>query len=257
MQKEIEKFKDSTLLEGMTSLRGLLEGQKSLCNDRKILHVYYDESRLAKIGKEISFLRHEGERQSFDVIPCTKEQIEEMATGTSHGGILAECSERSIPKLTKEHLQGRNFAVLLEGIEDPYNFGYAIRALYACGVDLLVLSPRNWLSAAGVVARASAGTSERIPAVIAESADLEIFRRAGYITVCADADTEHSVEDADLPYPLLLIIGGERRGISSAVLKQADKTVRLVYDREFRGALSAASAAAILAYEIARKNRMK
>ena len=256
MQKEIEKFKDSTLLEGMTSLRGLLEGQKAHCNDRKILHVYFDESRLSKIGKEVAFLRHEGERQGFDVIPRTGAQINAMATGNSHGGILAECSERHISSIADEPLQGYKFAVLLDGIEDPYNFGYAVRALYACGVDLLVLNPRNWLSAAGVVARASAGTSERIPALIAESTDsLALFRNAGYNIVCADADAERAVEDAALPYPLLLVIGGERRGISSAVAKQANETVRLAYDREFRGALSAASAAAILAYEIARKNR--
>ena len=256
MQKEQEKFQASTLFEGMTSIRGLLSGQKSGDNDRKILRILYDETRISKIGKEIGFLRHEGERQGFFVEALPHEQIEEITTGNTHGGILAECSDRSIPPLDTSLASKAQFAVMVDGIEDPYNFGYAIRSLYAMGADLLVLSPRNWLSAAGVVARASAGTSEQIPVCTANSEDaVRIFREIGALTVCADADTDALIEDTALPFPLFLIIGGERRGISSSVLHSADKIVRLGYGREFNGALSAASAAAILAYEIARMNR--
>ncbi len=32
---------------------------------------------------------------------------------------------------------------MLEGIEDPYNFGYAVRSLYAAGADAIVLSPQS------------------------------------------------------------------------------------------------------------------
>ena len=256
MQKEQDKFQASTLFEGMTSIRGLLAGQKNGENDRKILRILYDDSRISKIGKEIGFLRHEGERQGFSVVALPHDEIEKITTGNTHGGILAECSDRSIPALDTSLAAKAKFAVMVDGIEDPYNFGYAIRSLYAMGADLLVLSPRNWLSAAGVVARASAGTSEQIPVCTASSEDaIRIFRETGALTVCADADTDTLIEDTPLPFPLFLIIGGERRGISSAVLGSADKIVRLGYGREFHGALSAASAAAILAYEIARMNR--
>ena len=46
------------------------------------------------------------------------------------------------------------FVAMLDGVEDPYNFGQAVRALYAAGAHGLILRPRNWLTAAGVVARA-------------------------------------------------------------------------------------------------------
>lgn len=256
MQKEQDKFGSSTLFEGMTSIRGLLSGRKSEVNDRRILRIVYDESRISKIGKEIGFLRHEGERQAFSVEPVSHDEILGRSTGTTHGGILAECSDRTIPPLTSSLARKAKFAVMIDGIEDPYNFGYAIRSLFAMGADLLVLSPRNWLSAAGVVARASAGTSEEIPVCTASGEEaIRIFREAGALTVCADADTDTLIEDTELPFPLFLLIGGERRGISSSVLHSADKIVRLGYGRDFKGALSAASAAAILAYEIARINR--
>jgi 23S rRNA (guanosine2251-2'-O)-methyltransferase len=66
-----------------------------------------------------------------------------------------------------------------------------------------------------------------------------------------------SVYDTELPFPVLLVVGGEKRGISSEFSALCDKTVMLDYGREFRAALSAASASSIIAFEIFRQNRGK
>ena len=146
---------------------------------------------------------------------------------------------------------------MLEGIEDPYNFGYALRSLYALGVDGVILPERNWMTAAGVVARASAGASERFALYTATAEEAAtVFHDAGYQIVCADVDTDHALERTTLTYPIFLIVGGEKRGISSALKKRADITVKISYGRHFDCALSAASAATILAYEIAKQNRI-
>ena len=60
--------------------------------------------------------------------------------------------------------------------------------------------------------------------------------------------------EADLKKPLLLVVGGEKRGISAEMLALADRVVRIDYGREFRGSLSAASAATVMAFEILRQN---
>ena len=72
--------------------------------------------------------------------------------------------------------------------------------------------------------------------------------------VCADEDTPHVLHQTPLKKPLLLIVGGERRGISKSVLEQADIVVKIPYGRDFRASLSAASATTILGYEIFRQN---
>ena len=61
--------------------------------------------------------------------------------------------------------------------------------------------------------------------------------------------------DADMRKPVFLIVGGEKRGISSAIEAQSDVVARIEYGREFRGSLSAASAATVMSYEIYRQNR--
>ena len=144
---------------------------------------------------------------------------------------------------------------MIEGIEDPYNFGYALRSIYASGADGIILSKRNWLSAAGVVCRSSAGASERLNVFIDNGDFINIFKSKGYKIVCADIKNSISVYDADLKKPILLIVGGEKRGISSSVISQADQIIRIDYGRRFDAALSAASAATILAFEVYKSNK--
>ena len=144
---------------------------------------------------------------------------------------------------------------MIEGIEDPYNFGYAMRSIYASGVDGFILSKRNWLSASGVVCRSSAGASERADIYIADDDFIALFKAKNYKVICADIKNSISVYDADLTRPIFLIVGGEKRGISSSILSQADQIVRIDYGREFNAALSAASASTILAFEVFKQNK--
>ena len=50
MRKEETNFKDSTIFEGMTSIRAILRARDSLINDRKIKTVLYDGEKM--IGGE-------------------------------------------------------------------------------------------------------------------------------------------------------------------------------------------------------------
>ncbi len=257
MQKEALKFENSSILEGMTSLRALIAARESGINDRRISAVYYDAARRDKIAKELAYLGHVSERMDgFSILPLSKEELQKKTLGNSHGGIIAECGERNLPQLKSLISEiPHGFYAMIQGIEDPYNFGYALRSLYACGADGIVLAERNWMSAAGVVARASAGASERFPVYIADPLEaVTFFREKGHSVVCADERTENLLHTTPLKKPILLIVGGERRGISRAILDQADILVKIPYGRDFAASLSAASAVTIMAYEIARQN---
>lgn len=260
MQKETMKFTASVTLEGMTSVRAVLAGREAGINDRQIIKILYDRAREEKIKRELGYLRAISETQGFTVTATDAETINEMTLGTTHGGLVAVCSDRTLPSLTAEtavtQIVPNGFYAMIEGIEDPYNFGYALRSLYACGCDGIIVPKRNWFSAAGVVARSSAGASELFPAFMAESSSavLDLFHTKGYTVVCADETTDHVLGQCDMKKPLLLVVGGEKRGLSAAVLAAADLRVKIAYARPFRASLSAASATTMFAYEIARQN---
>lgn len=251
MKKEISRQGESTVFEGMTSISAVLEG-----GYRRIEKVLCDRERTSQNRRKIDFLKHKSREAGFDIEYCAREEIDSLTTGSSHGGIIALCSGREIPSLADAEIKDHGFYVMIDGIEDPYNFGYALRTVYAAGADGVVLTPRNWMSAAGVVCRSSAGASELLPVWCAEGEEAALFfKEKGIKVVAAGIRDSVSAFDADLKKPVFLIVGGEKRGISAKVLAIADTIVRLDYGREFMGSLSAASSASILAYEILRQNR--
>lgn len=262
MKKETERFTGETLFEGMISLRVLIENAQSAQKDssfhnrRPLLTVYYDRERAKKEEKEFAWLRHRAEELSFELLLTERDAIDAMAIGSTHGGVLALTGERPLLSEREAILSERGFHVFFEGIEDPYNFGYALRSLYAAGVEGVWLPQRNWMSAAGVVCRASAGASERLPMMTFEAERaLPLFEARGYRIVCADLRDAVPLYEADLSLPLLLVVGGEKRGISRAVLEKAHQRVRIDYARDFEAALSSASAATVIGFEVYRQNR--
>jgi 23S rRNA (guanosine2251-2'-O)-methyltransferase len=257
IKKEQDKFSDSLVFEGMTSISAVINSPQS--NDRRINEVLYDASKERSKAKELGFLRHKSSELGFDLTAVDSEVIKNMTIGSSHGGIIALCTDRTIPSLedAKNDLKPDGFYVMIEGVEDPYNFGYALRSLYAAGVDGVILSKRNWMGAAGVVARASAGASEMLPLFVdTDSSCAETFKSMGYKIICAGIRNSVSIYEADMKKPVFLIIGGEKRGISSSLLEKADEIVRIDYASGFKGSLSAASSAAIIGFEVMHQNNI-
>lgn len=243
------------LLEGMTSVSALLNTPPEI-NDRRILRVLIDRTKRRSKAAEIGYLTAKSHERGFSVAFVDPAEIDHLTSGTTHGGIAAVCTDRTIPPLCAGRIKPNGFYVYPEGMEDPYNFGNALRSLYAAGVSGVVLPPRNWMNAAGVVAKSSAGTSEKLELTVADPDTLvREFRAAGYRILSAGIRDSVSVFDEPLCYPLLLVVGGEKRGISRKILDASDAIVRVDYGREFRGSLSSSAACAVLAFEIFRQNR--
>lgn len=260
MRKESERYLESNIFEGIVSLRAIMYAIDNGISDRKIERILYLKDNAVKRPKEYAWLKHSAERYGFELVLCCIEDVDSFAIGTSHGGIIVFCGERSFPQgdsgTAIELIKKSRFFVMLDGIEDPYNFGYALRSLYSQGADGIVLSERNWMTAAGVVCRSSAGASEMLPMIVsAGEAIFDSFKAEGYKIVCADLRDSVSMYDAELSLPLLLIVGGEKRGISRSVLERSDINIRIDYARDFKASLSAASAATVIGAEIFRQNR--
>jgi len=255
MQKEDAKFQQSNIFEGMSSISALLHAIEAGLHDRSILKVWFDQDKIHSKSREYGYLMAMSKRYGFPVCTVEANEIDSLTVGSTHGGIIAFCTDRTIPSLTADRIIQNGVYFMLDGVEDPYNFGNAVRSLYASGVDGIIVPSRNWMGASGVVARSSAGTSELCPMLCAEDtlSAVSLFKSIGYTVACAGIRNSESLFDISLSKPLFVIIGGERRGISRSVLDQADHIVRIDYGREFRGSLSASSSAAVFGFEILRK----
>lgn len=249
-------IQDRDVFEGMVSVRSVFEAKENGISDRKIERVLFSAERVKGNGKLLGFLkaRSFSYGYSLDVVP--ESELNAFTSGSSHGGVVMICQKREYPENATAKENG--FTVLLEGIEDPYNLGYAIRSVYAAGADAVLLPKRSPIVSAGIVCRSSAGASELIEIVCGDiESNIRYLKEKGYRFVLADMDAPAPAHLSDLSKPLILGVGGEKRGFSKSVTSLADLTVRLDYGRDFPMALSAASASAILAFEVTKQNPAK
>ena len=246
------------IFEGMTSISAVIKSVLDGSSDRQIFAVIYDASKAQKKMREMSYINKMAEIIGFDVIATDAYRISDLTSGDTHGGIIAITSKRSFSDNIVNYLTNSNFFVLIDGIEDPYNFGYSVRSLYAAGADGIILPQRNWMELSGVVAKSSAGTSELAKLFICDTYEAaKLLKEHGYKVVCASIRDSVSLYDYDFNQPVLLVVGGEKRGISRKLLELSDANVRIDYGREFMGSLPSASAVSVIAFEISRQKSLK
>ena len=258
IKKENDKFVNSNVFEGMTSISALIKAISAGQNDRRIEKILFDEAKIKSKHAEFKFISYNAEALGYTVEVCSSDVIDTYTIGNSHGGIVAVCGDRIIQNLSIDKIKKDGIYYMLEGVEDPYNFGNAVRSLYAAGADGIIVGARNWMGAAGVVARSSAGASELIDMYQTQDCTdaVRIFRSCGYNIICAGIRYSVDLFEAELKKPLFIIIGGEKRGISRQVLDEADTIIRIGYGRQFNGSLSTSATAALFGFENNRKNRI-
>ena len=237
------------LLEGKISVKAALASPY-----RIVKEILIDDK---KKDRDTTFIMHRAKEANIVIKRCKREEIDVVCEGKTHGGIAAYVEERIFQKID-EVLNDKGFLALIEGVEDPFNFGYILRSLYAAGCDGIIMPERNWTSAASTLAKSSAGASELLKMVVSNDFEetLQILKKHNYKIVCANRN-DRSIEmyDYDFTQKVCICIGGEKRGLSKIIEENSDQDVYIPYNTDFRNALSAASASTILAFEIMRQRR--
>lgn len=186
-------------------------------------------------------------------------QLNSLAHGATHGGILAVCSEK--PRTTAaellEMLESAStppLLLLLEGIDDARNLGFVLRSADALGVHAVLIKKHLWDFDETEISRPSSGAYERLPLVQFEDVELlrQLQRRDLKIYGCI-AGARRTMYDVELAKPSVLAIGGEKRGLSGAVRAVCDRFITI--PTRAGTSLSLSHAAAILLAEAMRQRR--
>ncbi|MCP5098089.1 MAG: RNA methyltransferase [Chloroflexi bacterium] len=235
-----------TWLEGAISIEAALKA-----GNRDIHGIYFRQEKRNRRDWRLKRLRKLAEQAGIALKRVDEAFIQTHVSGQSHGGVLAQVGPRRFLSLDELVVGKRPFIVMLDGVEDPFNFGQSIRSLYAAGVDGVVVRPRNWTTAVSVVTRASAGATEHMPMAIAETADVAaaVFRQHGLTIACTSQETAVSLYESDLTQPMFLLLGGEKRGITRSFLSQSDLRIEIPYQRAFTQSLGTTASTAVIAFE--------
>jgi 23S rRNA (guanosine2251-2'-O)-methyltransferase len=181
-----------------------------------------------------------------------------IGIGRTHGGIIAVAEKRGFLS-PRELLAGKPGTVaVIEGIEDPYNLGYAARALYTQGTDALILPERDFGLSEAIIEKASTGTFSKMPIAVFDSKTdlINLLKSEAFKIYCIDKKASSaSVFNVKFADKTVFIIGGEKRGVSKDFLNNADEIVSIPYAKKFPHSLAAQTAATIISYEIHRQKK--
>ncbi len=236
------------IVEGSLSVKAVL-----LAKNREVVEILVDEK---KMDKDTNFILAKAYEANVKVTKVNREVIDAQATGKTHGGILAKVNSRNYQKI-EDCFDEDAFICILEGVEDPFNLGYALRTLYSAGCTGVLLANRDWSYSESTILKSSAGASEYIKICLSDdlAADIKLFKKQGYSCFAAMRKDAVSYFDVDYTGPCVLAIGGEMRGLSKNVLAEIEQNIYIPYANDFRNALNASSAVAAISFEIVRQRR--
>jgi 23S rRNA (guanosine2251-2'-O)-methyltransferase len=225
---------------------------------RNIKTVYVSSGRHEKASQ----LRHVAEQRGIPVE--TPDPIFfDSRFPKGHQGVAARVAQKSYISLDEllavpEKRNEPALFVILDGIEDPRNFGAILRSSDAAGVHGVVIQSHRSASLGPEAAKTSAGAVEHIPVSMVPNIKYAMreMKEKGIMVVGSEAGDYPALWEADLTVPLALVVGSEGKGTRKTVKENCDIIVNIPMKGKIKS-LNASVAAGIVLFEILRQRSIK
>jgi 23S rRNA (guanosine2251-2'-O)-methyltransferase len=146
------------------------------------------------------------------------------------------------------------FILVLDGIEDPHNFGAILRTAEAAGVHGVVIRKARQAPVTETVIKVSTGAARVVPiARVPNIAEAIRWLRNESVTVFGlEIDGKRLYNQPDYRGPVALVIGSEGLGLARLVKERCDEVVKLPM-RGTINSLNASVTTGIILYEVLRQ----
>ena len=198
----------------------------------------------------------EAQRLGIPIRHLTPDQIQKLASGV-HNGVVADMSQGAYADFHDVVAQPETrFVLILDGIQDPQNFGAILRVADTFGVHLVVIPEHESVGLTPSAVKASAGASEWVPVaqVTNLARTIEHLKENEYWVYAAEAGGD-SITDVDFSGKVAIVLGNEGKGIRRNVSEHCDRTISIPM-RGHVESLNVAAAAAVVCYEVVREGRV-
>lgn len=185
--------------------------------------------------------------------------LDRAARGGVHQGIVAELEplrDYSVRELITAAAPSAPLIVVLDGVEDPHNFGAILRTADAAGAHGVVRQERHAAPLEGATAKASAGAVAhvRVATVVNIARAIEELKDAGVWTVGFAGDAPETYDAVDYRLPTALVLGAEGSGLRRLVRERCDRVVSIPM-RGTVNSLNVSVAAGVALFEAVRQRR--
>ena len=221
-----------------------------LKSDKDINKIYVERGeRHGSINEIIARAREE----RIVLVEVDSEKLNSMAE--NHQGVVAVvppfnyCDVDEILEIAKSKNEDP-FIIILDGIEDPHNFGSIIRTAETAGVHGIIIPKRRNVAVNSTVAKVSTGATAyvKIARVNNLNETIRKLKDSGLWVIGTDGDADTLYYNQDLKGPLAIIIGSEGFGMSKLVKENADILIKIPMKGQITS-LNASVSAGIVIYE--------
>lgn len=162
---------------------------------------------------------------------CDRRELDRIAAGGNHQGIILEVAPLPLPELGDwlEAAPRDAILVVLDGVEDPQNFGAIVRSAAACGAHGVLFGKDRSAPMSPAMVKASAGAAEYIPLLRVTNLVRAIgqCQEKGFWFAAFEADGDRTLWEADLTGRIGLVIGSEGSGVRRLVRERCDLHLRI------------------------------
>lgn len=226
--RPLAKVDPSSIVAGVHAVEALLRASPSKVNHLVLQH--------GSQNRKLHDLQRRAEEHGIRVHQLPKPRLDQWFKGP-HQGVLAFCNTRAYdewPAVKRELAAAKRagyspLIVVPAAMEDPRNLGACIRSAVALGADAVLAHNKGGAGLTPAVAKTAAGALEAI--AICQVTDIEKelkdLRNEGYTLVGLEEDGQVEAHQGRYEGPLVLIVGGEDRGIPPHIRRACTYVVRL------------------------------
>jgi len=187
-----------------------------------------------------------------------KHILDKKSQSQHHQGYIAEavdfqyCEVEDILKKAQDKNE-MPFIVLLDGIEDPHNFGAIIRSCECAGVHGIIIPKNRACQVNDTVIRTSTGAiSNMLIAKVTNLKDsIDYLKDNGVWVFVAETGGEN-IYDQNLNQPIAVVIGSEGNGVKQSLRTYCDRILTLPLKGSVNS-LNASVACGVVIFEILRQ----
>jgi 23S rRNA (guanosine2251-2'-O)-methyltransferase len=195
-----------------------------------------------------------GVRRVWRAPETSAEELERLCGSHDHQGIVAEVDAYPYADPRRLLTGDSSLLVALDQVQDPRNLGAVCRSAEFAGAAGVVVPDRRSAEVTAVACKASAGAVEHLEiAHVRNLADwLGDARDAGFWIWGTDAEAEQAPWEVDLRGKVVLVLGGEGKGIRPRVASACDGLLALPRAGSVES-LNVSAAATALLFEAVRQ----
>lgn len=146
----------------------------------------------------------------------------------NHQGYVAELKEFNYFNIDEIYKDKPEKVLVLDHIQDPYNFGAIIRTANASGIKHIIIPKDRSVSITPTVLKVASGGQVGIKIIRVDSLQSTLKKmKDNQFWIYATALDETAIEanDATFNYPMALIVGNEHKGVNKTLLKLSDQKI--------------------------------